>query len=60
MAQTATVNNQEVQLRQWCVSMSPKGNETIEEQLQHAQKLFEWITTNSGITVVDGSGSPIK
>jgi len=58
MAQTVNVYKNEVELRQWCIAMSI--GQTQEEKMTSAQKLFEWITTNSGITVVDGSGSPVK
>jgi hypothetical protein len=56
---TTTVYNAEANLREWCYTMSP-SNGTVEEKIAQAQKIFEWITTNSNISVVDGSGSPIK
>jgi len=55
---TKTVSKNEMEMRQWCISLSQGAN--AEEKISSAQKLFEWITTNTGISVVDGSGSPIK
>jgi hypothetical protein len=60
MAQTATtVYSAEVNLREWCYTMSP-GNGSVEEKIADAQKIFEWVTINSNISVVDGSGTPVK